>query len=166
DRLMEILEQENPITSKPDAIERNIFENQIAIEGINFKYEEENVLKNFSLTVPKGQTVALVGQSGSGTSTIANLLTRFYDVQDGSVKVDGVDVKDYSLDSLRGLMGLVTQDSILFNDTIRNNVALGKEDATDEEILDALKIANAYEFVKDLPNGIHTNIGDSGNKLS
>jgi len=166
DRLMEILEQENPITSKPDAIERNIFENQIAIEGINFKYEEENVLKNFSLTVPKGQTVALVGQSGSGKSTIANLLTRFYDVQDGSVKVDGVDVKDYSLDSLRGLMGLVTQDSILFNDTIRNNVALGKEDATDEEILDALKIANAYEFVKDLPNGIHTNIGDSGNKLS
>ena len=166
DRLMEILEQENPITSKPDAIERNIFENQIAIEGINFKYEEENVLRNFSLTVPKGQTVALVGQSGSGKSTIANLLTRFYDVQEGSVKVDGVDVKDYSLDSLRGLMGLVTQDSILFNDTIRNNVALGKEDATDEEILDALKIANAYEFVKDLPNGIHTNIGDSGNKLS
>lgn len=166
ERVMEILEQENPITDKPDSLEKNTFEDSIKIENINFRYEHENVLKDFSLTVPKGQTVALVGQSGSGKSTIANLLTRFYDVQEGSIKLDGVDVRDYKLDSLRGMMGLVTQDSILFNDTIRNNVSLGKQDATDEEIIDALKIANAYEFVKDLPEGIDTNIGDSGNKLS
>lgn len=166
DRLMEILEEENPITSKKDAIGKTSFDSNISIENINFRYEQENVLKDFSLTVPKGQTVALVGQSGSGKSTIANLLTRFYDVQEGSIKIDGVDVRDYSLPSLRGLMGLVTQDSILFNDTIRNNMALGKQDATDEEIIEALKIANAYEFVKDLPEGINTNIGDSGNKLS
>ncbi len=166
DRLMEVLEQENPITSKQGAIEKNTFGSNIAIENINFRYEQENVLKDFSLSIPKGQTVALVGQSGSGKSTIANLLTRFYDVQEGSIKVDGIDVRDYTLHSLRGLMGLVTQDSILFNDTIRNNMMLGKQDATDEEITDALKIANAYEFVKDLPNGLDTNIGDSGNKLS
>ena len=166
DRLMEILEQQNPIEDKPDAIEKVDFANNIAIENINFRYEEENVLKDFSLTVPKGQTVALVGQSGSGKSTIANLLTRFYDVQEGYVKIDGADIRDYTLHSLRSLMGLVTQDSILFNDTIRNNIALGKEDATEKEVIEALKIANAYEFVKDLPEGIETNIGDSGNKLS
>lgn len=166
DRLMEILEQENPITSKPKAIEKHTFDSNISIENINFRYEKENVLKSFSLNVSKGQTVALVGQSGSGKSTIANLLTRFYDVQEGNIKIDGIDIRDYTLPSLRGLMGLVTQDSILFNDTIRNNVALGKQNATDEEIIHALKIANAYEFVKDLPQGIETNIGDSGNKLS
>ncbi|KGO84488.1 antibiotic ABC transporter ATP-binding protein [Flavobacterium beibuense F44-8] len=166
ERVMEILEQENPIVSKQGAIEKNTFEKEIAIENINFRYEDQNVLKEFSLTVPKGKTVALVGQSGSGKSTIANLLTRFYDVQEGSVKIDGIDVKDFSLHSLRGLMGLVTQDSILFNDTIRNNIMLGKPDATEEEVIAALKIANAYEFVKDLPKGIDTNIGDSGNKLS
>jgi subfamily B ATP-binding cassette protein MsbA len=108
----------------------------------------------------------LVGQSGSGKSTIANLLTRFYDVNEGKITIDNVDIKDMDLQSLRGLMGLVTQDSILFNDTIKANIALGKLDATDDEIIEALKIANAYEFVKDLPNGIETNIGDSGNKLS
>ena len=123
-------------------------------------------MKNFSLEIPKGKTVALVGQSGSGKSTIANLLTRFYDVQEGTVKIDGIDIKDMTLESLRDLMGLVTQDSILFNDTIKNNIRLGKEDATDEEIIAALKVANAYEFVKDLPNGIETNIGDAGGKLS
>ena len=124
------------------------------------------MLKDFSLSVSKGKTVALVGQSGSGKSTIANLLTRFYDVQNGHIKIDGIDIKDFNLQSLRGLMGLVTQDSILFNDTIKNNLLLGKQNATDAEIIDALKVANAYEFVKDLPDGIETNIGDSGNKLS
>ena len=124
------------------------------------------MLKDFSLTIPKGQTVALVGQSGSGKSTIANLLTRFYDVNEGSIAIDGTNIKDLTLSSLRGLMGLVTQDSILFNDTIKNNVSLGKLDATDDEVIEALKVANAYEFVNDLPEGIHTNIGDSGNKLS
>src|SRR5690606_38085057 len=135
-------------------------------ENITFSYENEPVLKDFSIEVPKGKTVALVGQSGSGKSTIANLLTRFYDVQQGSIKVDGIDVKDFDLHNLRALMGLVTQDSILFNDTIKNNLLLGNENATDEEIIDALKVANAYEFVKDLPERINANIGDSGNKLS
>lgn len=166
ERVLEILEQENPITSKLDAVEKHTFDSQISIKNINFKYEKENVLKEFSLVVNKGETVALVGQSGSGKSTIANLLTRFYDVNDGTIAIDGLNIKDMDLQSLRGLMGLVTQDSILFNDTIKANISLGKLDASDEEIIDALKIANAYEFVKDLPDGIYTNIGDSGNKLS
>ena len=160
------MEQENSIDNKPDAIKKTSFDNHIAIENITFRYGDENVLKNFSVTVPKGKTIALVGQSGSGKSTIANLLTRFYDVQEGAIKVDGIDIKDIEMHSLRNLLGLVTQDSILFNDTIRGNVALGKLDATDEEIIEALKIANAYEFIKDLPEGIYTNVGDSGNKFS
>ncbi len=166
ERVFDVLEVENTITNKENAVVKNSFEDSITIENINFKYEEENVLKNFSLEIPKGKTVALVGQSGSGKSTIANLLTRFYDVQEGNVKIDGINIKDMTLESLRHLIGLVTQDSILFNDTIKNNILLGKQDATDEEIIAALKIANAYEFVKDLPNGIETNIGDAGGKLS
>ncbi|QSB28150.1 ABC transporter ATP-binding protein [Flavobacterium sp. CLA17] len=166
ERVLEILDQDNPITSKADAIEKTTFDNNITVQNINFKYEDETVLKDFSLQIKKGQTVALVGQSGSGKSTIANLLTRFYDVNDGSISIDGINIKDMNLQSLRSLMGLVTQDSILFNDTIKANISLGKLDATDDEIIEALKIANAYEFVKDLPLGIYTNIGDSGNKLS
>ena len=165
-RVFDVLEVENEITSKDNAIQKNTFESSIAIKNINFKYEDENVLKDFSLEVKKGQTVALVGQSGSGKSTIANLLTRFYDVNEGLIQIDDNNIKDIDLHSLRGLIGLVTQDSILFNDSIKANIALGNPNATDEEIIEALKIANAYEFVKDLPNGIHTNIGDSGNKLS
>lgn len=165
-RVFDVLEVENEITSKDNAIQKNTFESSIAIKNINFKYEDEKVLKDFSLEVKKGQTVALVGQSGSGKSTIANLLTRFYDVNEGLIQIDNNDIKEIDLHSLRGLIGLVTQDSILFNDSIKANIALGNPNATDEEIIEALKIANAYEFVKDLPNGIHTNIGDSGNKLS
>ncbi len=166
DRVLEILEQENTIASKENAIEKATFDHNINVQNINFKYENETVLKDFSLEIKKGQTVALVGQSGSGKSTIANLLTRFYDVNDGSISIDGVNIKEMNLQSLRSLMGLVTQDSILFNDTIKANISLGKLDATDDEIIEALKIANAYEFVKELPLGIYTNIGDSGNKLS
>ncbi|MEG2100529.1 ABC transporter ATP-binding protein [Flavobacterium sp. FlaQc-28] len=166
ERVLEILEQENTIVSKENAIEKSTFDDNIDIQNINFKYEEETVLKDFSLQIKKGQTVALVGQSGSGKSTIANLLTRFYDVNDGTISIDGINIKDMNLQSLRSLMGLVTQDSILFNDTIKANISLGKLDASDDEIIEALKIANAYEFVKDLPQGIYTNIGDSGNKLS
>lgn len=166
ERVLEVLETENPITSKQGAVEKADFNDKISVENITFSYDNEPVLKDFSLSVSKGKTVALVGQSGSGKSTIANLLTRFYDVQNGHIKIDGIDIKDFNLQSLRGLMGLVTQDSILFNDTIKNNLLLGKQDATDAEIIDALKVANAYEFVKDLPDGIETNIGDSGNKLS
>ena len=166
ERVFSLLEQENTIINHPNAIKKTTFETSISIQNINFKYEEENVLKNFSLQIPKGKTVALVGQSGSGKSTIANLLTRFYDVQEGTIKIDGVDIKDINLMSLRDLTGLVTQDSILFNDTIKANILLAKLDATDEEIIDALKIANAYEFVQYLPDGIYTNIGDGGGKLS
>lgn len=166
ERVLEILETPSTIIDAPDAIVKQGFENQINIQNISFKYEEENVLENFSLKVPKGHTVALVGQSGSGKSTIANLLTRFYDVQEGSIAIDGVDIKQMTQHSLRSLLGLVTQDSILFNETIKENLLIGNQTATDEAIIEALKVANAWEFVKDLPKGIHTNIGDSGNKLS
>ncbi|MDN3677905.1 ABC transporter ATP-binding protein [Flavobacterium paronense] len=166
ERVFTLMEEENAITSKENAIHKDTFETGISIKNINFRYHEDNVLKDFSLEVPKGKTIALVGQSGSGKSTIANLLTRFYDVNEGKITIDNVDIKDMDLQSLRGLMGLVTQDSILFNDTIKANISLGKLDATDDEVIAALKIANAYEFVKDLPEGIYTNIGDSGNKLS
>ncbi|SDR65215.1 ABC transporter ATP-binding protein [Christiangramia echinicola] len=166
ERILAVLETPSTITDAPNAIDKKNFDSEISIENIDFKYEDEKVLKNFSVTVPKGQTVALVGQSGSGKSTIANLITRFYDVNEGSIKIDGTDIRQIKKASLRNLMGLVTQDSILFNDTIRNNVSLGKDHATDEEIIDSLKIANAWEFVKDLPAGLDTNIGDSGNKLS
>ncbi|WP_136668721.1 ABC transporter ATP-binding protein [Flavobacterium sp. H122] len=166
ERVFEVMETENTISDRPDAIQKNTFDDIIKVENINFAYEEENVLKNFSIEVPKGKTVALVGQSGSGKSTIANLLTRFYDVKEGSITIDGIDIKNITMHSLRGLMGIVTQDSILFNDSIKNNLLIGKPDATDEEIIDALKIANAFEFAKDLPEGINTNIGDAGGKLS
>jgi len=166
ERVLEILETESPLKDKPNAKDKVDFTTNIDIKNVNFKYENDYVLKDFSITVPKGQSVALVGQSGSGKSTIANLVTRFYDVNNGEITIDGVDIRDLKKKSLRHLMGLVTQDSILFNDTIKNNILLGKQDATDQEIIEALKIANAWEFVKDLPKGIDTNIGDSGNKLS
>jgi len=165
-RILEILETESAIKDAPNAKEKMGFNSQVSLENISFKYEDEYVLKNFSLQVPKGHTVALVGQSGSGKSTIANLVTRFYDVNEGAIKIDGDNIKDITQRSLRDLLGLVTQDSILFNDTIKDNLLVAKQNATEEEIIDALKIANAWEFVKDLPLGIETNIGDSGNKLS
>lgn len=166
DRILQILETENEIEDAPDAINKTSFDARIEVDNISFAYEEEWVLKNFSLQVEKGKTLALVGQSGSGKSTIANLLTRFYDIQKGEIKIDGQNIKKISQASLRQLMGLVTQDSILFNDTIRENLLIGKQDASEEELLEALKVANAYEFVMSLPKGIDTNIGDSGGKLS
>lgn len=166
ERVFEVLEVENTIEDKADAIVLDDFKNEIHLKNINFSYGEETVLKNFSLTIPKGKTVALVGQSGSGKSTIANLLTRFYDVNNGEILIDNHNIKDVTMKSLRDLTGLVTQDSIMFNGTIKDNIRLGNQEATDEDVINALKIANAYEFVKDLPEGIETNIGDSGNKLS
>lgn len=166
ERVLEILETENPIVEKKEALVKTTFEKGIDINNVSFKYEDEYVLKKFNLKVSKGQTVALVGQSGSGKSTIANLMTRFYDVNEGEIKIDGVDIRDFSKKSLRNLMGLVTQDSILFNDTVKNNIGLGKEGATEEEIMEAAKIANAHDFISGLPQGYDTNIGDSGNKLS
>ncbi|MAG86418.1 MULTISPECIES: ABC transporter ATP-binding protein [Zunongwangia] len=166
ERILEIIETETTLKDAPNAINKVSFDTKIEVENIDFKYEKERVLKNFSMSVPKGQTIALVGQSGSGKSTIANLITRFYDVNQGHIKIDGTDIREISKQSLRNLMGLVTQDSILFNDSIRNNIALGKDDATEEEIIAALKIANAWEFISQMPEGLDANIGDSGNKLS
>ncbi|MDT0553826.1 ABC transporter ATP-binding protein [Urechidicola vernalis] len=166
ERILEVLETENTIVDAKNAIDKGEFEKSISFNNISFKYEDEYVLKDFSLTVNKGQTVALVGQSGSGKSTIANLITRFYDVNKGTITIDDIDIKNISKKSLRGLMGIVTQDSILFNDTIKNNISLGVENPNDKDILDASSIANAHEFIKDLPEQYNTNIGDSGNKLS
>jgi len=165
-RILELLESENAIVEIENPVIKEGFEKTISIKNISFKYEDTYVLKNFSLEIPKGKTVALVGQSGSGKSTIANLLTRFYDVNEGSIEIDGIDIKNMSKTSLRSLMGIVTQDSILFNDTVANNLRLGKPDATEAELRDAAEISNSYEFIKDLPEGFDTNIGDSGGKLS
>lgn len=166
ERVLEVLETENSIKDAPNAIAKTGFDKSINIDNISFKYENDYVLKNFSVEIPKGKTVALVGQSGSGKSTIANLITRFYDLEEGRIEIDGINIKQITKHSLHSLMGVVSQDSILFNDTVANNIKLGKPDATDEEILEAAKIANAYEFIKELPNGFNTNVGDAGGKLS
>ena len=165
-RILELLEAENTIVDIENPVQKEGFDRVISIKNISFKYEDQYVLKDFSLEIPKGKTVALVGQSGSGKSTIANLLTRFYDVNEGSIEIDGVDIKSISKKSLRGLMGIVSQDSILFNDSVANNLKLGKPLASDSELMEAAEISNSYEFIKDLPEGFETNIGDSGNKLS
>ena len=166
ERIQEIIDTPNPLKDKESAIVKTSFDSEIEFKNISFKYQDEYVLKNFSLTISKGKTVALVGQSGSGKSTIANLITRFYDVNKGQILIDGIDIRDLTTSSLRALLGIVTQDAILFNESIKNNLKLGNDNATDKEIIEALKVANAWEFVKDLPEGINTNIGDSGNKLS
>ncbi|SDR81477.1 ATP-binding cassette, subfamily B, MsbA [Polaribacter sp. KT25b] len=166
ERIMQILNTENSIKDKPNAFIKKDFKNEICFNNISFKYKNDYVLKDFSLTIKKGQTVALVGQSGSGKSTLANLITRFYDVNKGSISIDGIEIKDITKKSLRGLMGIVTQESILFNDTVKNNIKLGTENASEEQIKEASEIANAYEFIKDLPLKFNTNIGDSGNSLS
>ncbi len=138
----------------------------ITVENVRFKYDKEEVLKGISLNIPKGKTIALVGHSGSGKSTLADLIPRFHDVNDGSIKIDGTDIKEFNIQSLRRLTGIVTQDSILFNDSIRNNLSLGEEGITDEAFKAALDIANASEFVYTLEDGIDTIIGEQGGKLS
>lgn len=166
ERVFEVLEVENPIEDDANAKVLSGFEKGIEVKNVTFAYNDDPVLKNFSISIPKGKTVALVGQSGSGKSTIANLLTRFYDVNQGVITIDGHNIKNVTMKSLRDQMGLVTQDSIMFNGSIADNVKIGKLDATEEEVINALKIANAFDFVSDLPEGINTNIGDAGNKLS
>lgn len=165
-RILEIIDEESPLEDHKKSINKNDFNSSIELKNIYFKYEDDYVLSDFNLTIPKGANVALVGQSGSGKSTIANLISRFYDVNNGSILIDSVDIKNIKKQSLRKLIGLVTQDSILFNDSIRNNVAISDNAISDEEIIEALKVANAWGFVSKLPDGIHTNVGDSGNKLS
>ena len=165
ERILEILETKNSQEDIDNAIVKKGFDSEIKFENIWFKYEDDYVLKDFSLTIPKGKTVALVGQSGSGKSTIANLITRFYDVNKGKISIDGIDINTLTKKSLREQLGMVTQDAILFHDSIANNIAFGKE-VSEEKIVKAAKIANAHEFISELPNGYHTNIGDGGGKLS
>ena len=151
DRILDIIEKENPITNSLNAVEKVSFDSEIKLENISFKYKDDYILKDFSLTIPKGHTVALVGQSGSGKSTLANLIPRFYDVNEGSISIDGINIKDLSKNSLRNLMGIVTQDAILFNDSVANNIALSNPNAILEDIESASKTANAHEFIKELP---------------
>jgi subfamily B ATP-binding cassette protein MsbA len=166
ERIMSVLEAENPIQDAPNAVVKESFDKEIELKNISFKYQDEYVIRDLSLKIPKGQSVALVGQSGSGKSTLANLIPRFYDVNDGEILLDGTNLKDIRMESLRELMGLVTQESILFNDTVKNNIMLGVDEATDKEIEEAARIANAHEFIKELPQKYESNIGDSGNLLS
>lgn len=166
ERISEILEAENPIKDPVNAVAKSDFHTGITLDNVSFKYEDDYVLEQINLHLPKGHTVALVGQSGSGKSTIAHLVSRFYDLSEGAILIDGVNIKQLSKTNLRGLMGLVTQEAILFNDTVKNNIRLGKENATDAEIVAAARVANAHDFITALPQGYDTYIGDSGNKLS
>jgi subfamily B ATP-binding cassette protein MsbA len=166
ERVLDILEAKNILTDKENAIQKTQFNTGIEFKNIWFKYQDDYVLKDFSLKIEKGKSVALVGQSGSGKSTLANLITRFYDIEKGEILIDGVNIKDISKKSLRGLMGIVTQDSILFNDTITNTSAMGVDNTTEVQIMEAAKIANAHEFIVDLPKQYNTNTGDGGNMLS
>ena len=166
ERIFEVIDNDTIIPENKNAIEINSFDHNIEIKNMSFSYENDVVINNLNLTIPKGSSIALVGQSGSGKSTLANLICRFYDTQKGEIRFDNTDIKNLKKESLRKMIGLVTQDSILFNDTIKNNLLIAKEDATNDEIINCLKVANAWEFVKKLPKKIDTNIGDSGNKLS
>ena len=166
DRIFEIVDNKTIISENKNAKEINEFNDSIKIKNMSFSYESDKVLSDINLTIPKGMNIALVGQSGSGKSTLANLICRFYDVNDGEIFFDNINICELKKKSLRQLIGLVTQDSILFNDSIKNNMLIAKPDASDEEIINSLKIANAWEFIKTLSGKIETNIGDSGNKLS
>jgi subfamily B ATP-binding cassette protein MsbA len=166
DRVEQILQSEVAITDKPNAKEISGFEKSIIYRDISFSYGNEPVLHNINIELKKGKSIALVGQSGSGKSTLADLLPRFYDATSGTVEIDGLDVKECSIHSLRNLMGIVSQESILFNDSVFRNIALGQEQATEEEVIRAAKIANAHDFIMQLEDGYYTNIGDRGHKLS
>lgn len=167
DRIDQILKSESTIVDKNDAKTVEKFENAIEYKNVSFSYNgEKRILKNINLEIPKGKTVALVGQSGSGKTTFVDLLPRFYDVNEGSISVDGVDIRDYKMKDLRNLMGNVNQESILFNDTIFNNIAFGVDNARMEDVIEAAKIANAHNFIEETEDGYNTNIGDRGGKLS
>lgn len=166
ERVLEILDAHNPIVDTSGSVELNDFNDAIRFKDVCFSYEEKLVLKDIDLEIEKGKTIALVGQSGGGKTTITNLVPRFYDVNSGSLTIDGVEVRDIKLKSLRAKMGIVTQETLLFNETVAYNIALGRPEASREEVIAAAKIANAHEFIVKLENGYDTNIGDSGNKLS
>ncbi|RTL58616.1 MAG: ABC transporter ATP-binding protein [Sphingobacteriales bacterium] len=165
-RIEEVLKAPVTVDDNPAGIKKESFDNSIELINVGFNYEDVSILKNINLRIEKGKTIALVGSSGAGKSTLVDLIPRFHDVSSGELLIDGKNIKEYSLKHLRNLMGIVTQEPILFNDTIANNIALGKPDATKEEIEQAAKIANAYNFIIQKENGFDTNIGDRGNKLS
>lgn len=165
DRLEDILHADEQ-NENDGSVKIKSFQNEITFKDVRFKYEDEEVIKGVDLTIPKGKTVALVGHSGSGKSTLADLVPRFYSVSEGAILIDGQNINALNAQSLRKLTGIVTQDSILFNDSVRNNLSLGVDGLTDEQFHQALKIANASEFVNELENGIDTVIGEGGGKLS
>ena len=166
ERIYEILDTENEITDVENPKHIKLLNNTIEFKNLSFKYENAEVLSNINFSIGKGKMVALVGQSGGGKSTLADLLARFYDIQSGEILIDNNNIKEIALADLRSLMGIVSQESILFNDTIYNNIRLGKIDATEEEVIAAAKVANAHHFILETENGYQTNIGDRGNKLS
>ncbi|MBN1340752.1 MAG: ATP-binding cassette domain-containing protein, partial [Bacteroidales bacterium] len=166
ERIKSVLEASERIVEKPGALAIKTFEKEIEFSHVGFSYEKEPVLKNISLVIPKGCTIALVGPSGGGKSTLVDLLPRFYDCTEGQLLIDGVDVRDYIISDVRGLMGIVTQESILFNDTVFNNIAYGLDDVDEEKVIEAAKIANAHDFIMQMENGYRSVIGDRGTKLS
>jgi ATP-binding cassette, subfamily B, bacterial MsbA len=166
ERIEEVLKAEEVITEKPDAKAITGFDDAILYKGVGFIYEKEKVLNDINVKIAKGKTIALVGPSGAGKSTMVDLLPRFYDCTEGEILVDGVNVKDCKINDLRRLMGIVTQETILFNDTVFNNIAFGMDDVSEENVIQAAKIANAHEFIVQMEKGYQTNIGDRGMKLS
>ncbi|NQU32140.1 MAG: ABC transporter ATP-binding protein [Bacteroidetes bacterium] len=166
ERIFEVLDAEEVIEEKPNAISIDKFNKEIEYKNISFKYENEYVLKDINLRIGKGKVIALVGESGGGKSTMADLLPRFYDVDEGEILIDGSNIRDLKIDSVRGLMGIVSQESILFNDSIANNIAFGKKGILEKDIISAAKVANAHEFIMETEKGYQTNIGDRGMKLS
>ena len=166
ERIDMVMMAENNIKDKVDPVPVKQFSNQIEYKDVTFRYQEDDVLKKVNLTIPIGKTIALVGQSGSGKSTFVDLLPRFYDVSEGQIMVDGTDIRDYRIADLRGLMGNVNQDPILFNDTFFNNISFGVENATLEQVETAAKVANAHDFIVATSEGYESNIGDRGGKLS
>ena len=166
ERVDKILMAENTIKESANPKHISSFEHQIEFKNVSFKYGEQWVLKDINLVIPKGKTIALVGQSGSGKSTMVDLIPRYYDVQEGEVLIDGINVKDLGIYDLRQLIGNVNQEAILFNDSFRNNIAFGVDNATQQQIEEAAKIANAYDFIMASEQGFDTNIGDRGGRLS
>jgi len=165
-RVYELMDTENNITESANPISIHEIKEKVSIKNLSFQYENVPVLNNLNFTIPKGKTVAIVGKSGSGKSTIADLCARFYDIKEGEICIDNHNIKDIKLSDLRHLMGVVSQESILFNDTIYNNILVGNQKATKQEVLQAAKIANAEEFILECENGYDTNIGEKGDKLS
>ena len=165
-RIEEVLKTPVTVDNNPSGKKISSFDNKIEFRSVSFAYENAVILDNINLTIEKGKTIALVGSSGAGKSTLADLVPRFHDVTSGELLIDGINIKDYSLHSLRNLMSIVTQEPILFNDSIANNIRLGKENASDDEIIAAAKVANAHDFIIKKEKGYDSNIGDRGSKLS